>query len=367
MAMRHSMVAAFVLLGGAGCTLLFKEDLDKKQCKSHADCESTAAELGTPLMCRQHACQAPQCTESTDCPAQTTCVRNECVAQIVDGGQPAVACTQDTDCPARSRCGFDGSCYEKWGCLSEDPRWPGAPSSFRYMATVRRVEVPSDPSAVGPLLVTACSSADPTCSIPTVVSAQVMISEDVMVTVPFAGALPSGFTGTIRILLASGGGASSELMPYYRHFTTETPLVGDLTERAPVMLVGSANFALLAELAGVTADPSAGVIGLQVYDCGGRAAAGMSMVPTGTTSYVFIPTSGVSTPLIGATETTSDGFALLLNLPPNRTLTFVLRDEQEQRIITSTLSFIVYGAAMNDVTYYPRHSALQKGLGQAAQ
>jgi hypothetical protein len=357
-----------LLSSTAGCTLLYGDTIDQRQCQSQADCESTAQTSGTPLECREHVCQARICSETDDCPADFICVENACVADITDAGTDAGgrACEMDSDCEsAEQRCGFDGLCYQKWGCLAEDPAWPNAVPDFSYVATVRRGEALSDPAAVGVLSARACSSSDPNCMRPTVLPDQVTVSEDIVASVPFMNTHSTGFTGFVRFE-ATASDEQEQMLPTYRVFTSETPLVDELVDRAPVIVVSQQTISLFTLLGGVAAEPGAAFVIATIHDCGGRPAPDMSLAARSAPGSFFLVLAP-SGPVVGATATGADGIGTLGNLPPDKIQTLSLRDEVEQRTITSTLTFLVHGESINAVVYYPRYSAVRKWMEEAAR
>src|SRR5262245_52807292 len=74
------------LLALSACSLIYSGDLDKTQCKVQTDCDSAATRLGMLLLCKDDVCQARTCTQAKDCPANSACTNNQCVARSVDAG-----------------------------------------------------------------------------------------------------------------------------------------------------------------------------------------------------------------------------------------------------------------------------------------
>lgn len=352
---------------GTGCTLIYGGEVDKKQCKSQTDCDSAATALGTPLVCRQETCQAPTCTQSSECPANSICADHLCVRGTEDAGTNTVACTQDSDCAsAEQRCGYDGSCYEKWGCLDEELKWPGAPFNLTYVTRILRAEAPDDPSAVRDIRVEMCAITDTTCMRPVVSSDQVTIGADATVSVPLAnGTLSSFFVGVVRFTSTPGdGGTWDQIIPTYRHFVGESPLSGDMVDPITISVFGPQILSSFSLVLGVPLDTAAGMLQVFVADCGGRPAPGVSVSVPDAPSSVFLAMSG-GKPVSGAKETTVEGIGTVFNLPAKAQRTAVIRDEGQQRVVTSTLSVLVHGSAIDHVIYYPRNSALQKWLAYA--
>ena len=366
---RTGWLVTLALAWTAGCTLIYGDELDKRQCRKQADCDSTAALLGTPLVCRQQACQVPTCTQTADCPGDFVCVEHACVAESTDAGTDAgpnaQACSQDTDCEsAEQRCGYDGYCYAKWGCLAEDPVWPTALPKFTYVARVRRGEAASDPGAVGTLSVEACAAGDPTCVRPAVLPEQVTVDPDAIASVPFKNISSAGFTGFIRFESISGGTSEEKVLPTYRHFTSETPLVGDYVEPTQITIISAQTLSLFALLGGGTTEAGTSFAIAQINDCGGRPAPSMSLSAISVPNVIFVPTSSAG-PVLGRNETTAEGLGAVGNLPSDKLVVLTLRDQGQQRTITSTLTFVVHGGALNAVTYFPRYGAVQKWLEEA--
>ena len=120
---------ALVLLG-VGCSLLYREDYERRQCTEQADCSEASKAYGVPLVCRANACQQALCMRNEECPASSTCISNMCVGTQA-GAETQAACTLDAECGLGNRCGFDGFCYVMWGCLDVDRERPVAPPTVR--------------------------------------------------------------------------------------------------------------------------------------------------------------------------------------------------------------------------------------------
>lgn len=361
----HGVLQGAMLAMLAGCSFIYGDDLDKEQCERDADCASDA---GVALVCRMNACQAPLCAGNDDCPSGFSCEATMCMPNAADAGV-RTACTQDVDCGEGSRCGFDGFCYEKWGCLASNRDWPIAAQSFSYQVPIRRITDLEVPSAVPEMSIIACNTIDPTCTRPAVRKEDVTVSEDKVVTVPFSGIGASGFTGFIRfdpIARSVDGGVADAgtdevlALPGVLHFTAETPLVGNTRAQSRLLTIDPSTFGALAIIADVQLDLTAATIAVRIHDCGGRTAAGVSMIPTGVTTATFVPIQNESTPVVGGTRTTSDGSAIIINVPPDRNQTFVLRDEDTGRVIAQDIAFVARGAAINYLFYYPRYRALDQ-------
>jgi hypothetical protein len=329
-------VLLVALLCAAGCSLMYADDADKKQCTSNDDCKGRVE--GATLVC----------TEQGVC---------------ADPAGPQT-CEQAKDCPGGQLCGFDGLCYEKWGCLDNDDDWPVAASSFTYSAQLVSLANSENPALLGnDIEVIACSAGDPDCTSP-ISTGKLDAAKDLTLT--FSNFKDTQFNGFIRVRDSSVelGSADATFLPAYIHYGRETRLVSDLPVQSRIFLVSPATYMGLAKLAGVTADAEAGTVIFIMQDCGGHSASKVSMKPMGTNSYTFVAVQGGNQPVPGATSTTEDGAGLLLNIPRDQARTFVLRDDESGRVIDN-VSINVRGHATNYVFYYPRYSALKKWLDES--
>ncbi len=350
----NMMVMCATLAFASGCTLLYASDADKKQCTSDADCSRLASESGS-YECKASVCVAIEGAQSSDAGADAAT-------------DTRVACKNAKDCSEGERCGFDGFCYEKWGCLDDDPDWlDNVKQEFTYESTMRSLQSPDDATLLGEISAMACSAADPACERPKVPASAVTVGADKVLTVPFSAVGSSGFVGVIQILagLPADSPTAKPVLPGFFHYTAENPLVTDVVTQDRALLIDEGTYGLLGALAGTSADSSSGTNVFLVYDCGGQSAADVSIVPSaGVTGFRFIPIQGETTPVIdGRTTTTDDGVGILINIPPGAQA-FVLKDEKLGRVISDTFSFNVRGDAINYVQYYPRHSALKAWLDE---
>jgi hypothetical protein len=329
------------LVASAGCTLLYADDADRTQCKRDDDCQKRSG--GEGLVCKlpEGVCDAP-------------------------ANVGPVACTKNTDCPESQRCGFDGVCYEKWGCLGSDLDWPEANKDFTFSAPLVSLTNPENPALLGDSFeVLACAGGDPGCASPVATGS---VDDDKLLTLRFANFAGSQFTGAIRIRdSAATEPESAAFMPTYVHFGSESRLVGSLRVQTRIFLVNPAAYAMLASIAGVSnADQGAGTVIFIVHDCGGQLAASVSMRPEGTSSFEFLAVSGGNQPVPNTIATTEDGAGLLLNIPPDQARTFVLTDEDSGSEI-DRVAINVRGRAINYVFYYPRYAALTQWLDEYAE
>ncbi len=339
----------------AGCTLMYASDADKKQCKVDSDCNELAGEAGD-FECKTSICVSIENVQSRD-------------AGTGDGAtENRVACQNAKDCGEGERCGFDGFCYEKWGCLDNDPDWAdNVQQEFAWQATLRSLQSPDDVTLLGSISAEACSAADPNCERPKVARGTASVTDDKVIKMPFTGVGKSGFVGVIKVLAALPTDIpnAKPVLPGYFHFTSENPLVSDVVSQDRALLIDKGTYGLLGALAGTSTDSSSGTNVFLIYDCGGQSAADVSIIPSsGVTGFRFIPIQGETTPIIdGRTTTTDDGVAILINIPPG-SQGFVLKDEKLGRVISDTFSFNVRGDAINYVQYYPRFSGLKAWLDQ---
>jgi hypothetical protein len=326
---RHILPLALALFA-AGCSVMYADQADKKQCKADDDCAGRAADSELVCNVKLGVCESPDATART--------------------------CDEDGDCPASMLCGFDGYCYEKWGCLEDGLDWPDAQQSFTYSAPIVSLQNPSDPDLLGDSIeVMACSGGDPDCRSPLAVGE---LDDDKYLTLRFDDFKEPLFSGFIRIR-DTGGDDGLEFMPVYVHYGVKTRLVSDLPVQSRIFMVDPLTYQGLATIADADADPKAGTVIFIVQDCGGRTAAKVAMKPVGMSDYKFIAVQGGNQPVQGATSTTEDGAGLFVNMPPDAARTFVLSDEDSGRVIDE-ISLNVRGAATNYVFYYPRYSALQR-------
>lgn len=352
------------------CSIVYGDELDDKQCKVDADCEAAASRLHTPLVCRQNACQAPTCSESSECPSGSLCSEGLCIADTSgpdsDAGSDAapepVSCVHDTDCDSEKQqlCGLDGFCYTKWACLDQDPDWPSPPASLSFQ--VQLLDSTQPPAMNSALSVSACTSGDPGCNRPIVTNKDVTISTEKLLTVPFTGLPSSGFLGAVRIESTMQG---SGMLPSYIHFTAENPLVNSLNSPRPLQLIAQSRLSGLGLYTGITANPEAAGVFFHIFDCGGRPASEVSLKASNPGDSVVIPLQGETGLVLNSNKTTATGTLIMINLPPSMAQVFTLRDEETGRLLTDTFNFIPRGAAVNAVTYYPRYSTLQRWASQA--
>lgn len=370
----HAACSLSLLSLFAGCSFIYGEDLDHRQCRTQADCDALA--VGSPLVCRMNTCQVPGCSSNEQCASGSECVASTCTTQAPsDGGAIKLACTQDSDCGAASRCGFDGFCYEKWGCLDDDRDWPKATPSFSYRIPVRKITDLElrDPASFPALDVVACAAIDPACNTPVVRASDVMIDGDKTVSIPFAGIGNLGFNGFVRFAplavtldggVASDAGAAQPFLTTYLHFNADTPLVTSTVAQSRLLTIDETTFGLLAKLAEVKLDLTQATIAVRIHDCGGRTAPGVSMIARGVSTATFVPIQNESVPIVGGTKTAFDGSAIIINVPPRNQL-FVLHDEDLGRTIADQVAFVAVGNAINYFFYYPRFKALEAWNGQA--
>jgi hypothetical protein len=349
------------MLLSTACSLIYREDIERTQCNEQSDCMSASEELGVPLVCRAQACQTAMCTQNAECPANSTCISNTCVGTS-DGAATTVPCKLDANCGEGNRCGFDGFCYAMWGCLELDRERPVAPATLRYTTLVRDIEAVDDPSRVGDLQVMACSVIDPTCAVPNVGPLDSTITSDKQLTATFQGVPMTGFIGALQVDMLP---ATSGILPTYVHFTADTPLYGDFYAQTPLLLIRASLYNLLAVAAAVTIDPSATSIAVRAHDCGGRTAPGVFMAAPGSPEALFVPLQADRVPVVGGTETTDDGGALLVNVPASRPVPLTFTDSSSGRILSDTALLNPRPNAINYLFWYPRLSAQQKWMAEA--
>lgn len=357
-----------------GCSLVYGSDLDAKQCTKQEDCDSASASVGTPLVCEANVCRQPSCASSVDCPTGTLCVSALCVSP--DAGTPALPCNQDSDCAGTQLCGYDKLCYEKWACLDNDRDWT-ANTSGTYRAYVRNFGT-STP-VTGTVTGKACAPSDSDCKTPVVPAATVDPAQQ-LVSVLFSTLPRDGFTGTVNIDVDAGvvppppdGGYSSAYYPGVVQFTSQNPMVSDLSPQTDILLTSPSLVSAIAKpwfdakRIPYPVDPVAALTVLQVHDCGGRKAAGMKLTPRATpetATWLFVPIESKTSPNPDLTKTTEDGAALLFNLPGGP-VTFTLTDEDQNKVINDRIAMTLKAPAINYFAYYPRRAAVEKWMTYA--
>jgi len=371
--MRRSLL--WLMFGGclsllSACTLLYEDDAKKQQCKSDADCGRLLGKNNL-LTCRSNVCVFADGVTSLDGDAGKDDGKVD--ASVDSGVKPRVPCKNAKDCGEGERCGFDGFCYEKWGCLDDDADWlDNVKQDFSYTATIRSLQSPDDASLLGKLSASACSAADPTCQRPKVDEKAVTVTEDKVLTLPFTGVGSSGFVGFIKMVAeqpdqgADAGTEARAVLPGYFHFTAENPLVNDVVTQDRSLLIDTGTYGLLATVAGIGSDEGSGTIVFLIYDCGGQSAADISVTPSGVSDFTFLPIQGETSPVTGGTATTEDGVGIVINVPPG-SQSFVIKDETQNRIVSDTISFNVRPEAINYVQYYPRYSGLKAWMDEHAR
>lgn len=349
------------MLLSTACSLIYREDLERTQCTEQTDCTQASKALGVPLVCRAQACQMAPCVRNEECPANSTCISNTCVGTL-GGAETIVPCTLDADCGEGNRCGFDGFCYAMWGCLGIDRERAVAPATLRYTTLVRDIEAVDDPIRVGDLQVMACSVIDPICAVPNVGPLDATITADKQLTATFQGVPMTGFIGALQVDVLP---AAAGVLPTYVHFTADTPLYGDFYAQTPLLLIRAELFSLLAVAAAVTIDPLATTVAIRVHDCGGRTAPGVSMAAPGSPNALFVPLQADRVPVVGGTETTEDGGALLVNVPASRPVPLTFHDVNTGRVLSDSALLNPRPAAINYLFWDPRQSAQQKWMAEA--
>lgn len=357
-----------------GCSLVYGSDLDAKQCTKQEDCDTAAASVGLPLVCEANVCRQPSCASTVDCPTGSWCVNSLCVSP--DAGTPALPCNQDSDCTGGQLCGFDKLCYEKWGCIDQGRDWTPN-TNAHYRAAVRSFSNSTDPNAVGTVSAKACNP-NTTCNPPFVPPDAVVYDHaQRTIDVPFNVLPAGGFTGDVTVIdvdagvPGDGGIPENARYPGVIHFTSQNPLVSDLTPQTDILLSTPAEVRFIAGTwaawISYPVDPAKGVMVLQVHDCGGRKAAGMRLTPGATpetAQWLFVPIESKTSPNPRLQKTTEDGAALLFNLPATA-VTFTLTDEDQNRVINDRIAVTLKPVSLNYFAYYPRKSAVERWMTYA--
>lgn len=355
------VMSCVLSLLNAACSLIYREEIERTQCSDQTDCAQASTALGVPLVCRAEACQMALCNRNEDCPHNSTCVSNTCVGTSA-GADTTVPCALDAECGLGNRCGFEGFCYSTWGCLEVDRDPTSASRTLQYSMLVRNIEAPDDPSRVGDIMVSACSVIDPTCAVPNVGPMDFSISSDKLLTTTFHNVPLTGFIGAMRVDVQP---EVQGILPSYIHFTADAPLYDSFYSQTPLLVIRAELFSLLAVGAAVTIDPNATTIAVRVHDCGGRTVAGVSMAALDAANAQFVPLQADRVPVVGGTQTTETGGALLVNVPANRPVPLTFTDVDSGRILTDSALLNPRPAAINYLFWYPRRSAQLKWMGEA--
>ncbi len=339
----HTRVLVISLL--SGCTAVYHQDLNKRQCQVDADCASDAV---PGLACIDSVCQEAPCQPA--CGAGSLCIEGACAAE------DARRCTQDSQCAASERCGYNGVCYSKWGCTNTPADWPAAPASFHVKTSLRRIDTNGlDLSAVGDVNVIACAAEDPLCEEPVLRNPQTTLSDDKQLDMEFEGLSGPGFTGIIEISPT----LADAYLPTFVHVPDVSPWGSEFVTEKATYLGSAAIGSLLSMFAGVEADLNPGLAGFLLYDCGGRPASGVQVVSMSDPDVPFIPMGPGNIPQLNQRATTDEGVGFMIDLPVGKPAVFELRDPLSQAALAPALSFVVQGDGLNVVSYYPRYSAMQ--------
>jgi hypothetical protein len=248
-----------------------------------------------------------QCTTSADCSARgpafanAVCVANVCRAQGPNPGDAGM-----------------GTFDERWGCLAQGAAPSDPTQQVEVQVTVYDAFQPysfggsTDGGTDLQLLsyvpqtgatIAACNPLDPTCVVPEVPA---QTNDD-------AGAvtmtLPGSFTGFY--VVEKPDYVTSIFYPAARLLAGE-PHVG-----YPVSMVSQANYSLLQQAFGVTAnsdtDAGPGLLTVVQYDCHDRRVPGV-VVTTNPPGEATVYTNN-NIPEKGRTETSGEGLAAILNVP----------------------------------------------------
>lgn len=89
------------------------------------------------------------------------------------------------------------------------------------------------------------------------------------------------------------------------------------------------------------------------------------MAAPGSLNAQFIPLQADRVPVVGGTETTEAGGALLVNVPANRPVALLFTDGKSSRTLTDSVLLNPRPAAINYLFWYPHPSAQQKWMAEA--
>ena len=333
---RPILCASAVLVLAGGCSLVL--NTDRQQCDAPADCAKILGGPENTYTCDQHLCQrVVECSTTPDC-------SNEEGRSICAPDGQCVQCILDTDCGTSSAQCVAGICEDaKWGCVtSADSRPPPTMPTATFRINVANIVTGAPLSG---LVATPCvnSTADPDCTklaFENYVSSYDPGSGDVTIT-----GVPTHLPIYIRLVPE----ASLDMATVY-FSSNRTLREGDMY--APLKLGSRAAQAGVANSLNPPPDLKKGIINVQVHDCTGALAAGVTIglvnppadLITGYRSETGIPN------FAELRQTTAAGGAILLNVPPLAITTIVAT-------VSATKSFstqIVHnGAATSVVDLYP--------------
>jgi hypothetical protein len=258
-------------------------------------------------------CQVAQmCAVSPDCQAHTfcrlNCVTGDCVGAcaLADGIGTTIYSKFTT--PLIQQCQQSCEIGANWTCVGR-VAWPPA------KALTRALTVHLDPEDAG-LTVKLCDGLDVNCANP--VGDQIGTT-DATGSVTLIDSSPTTSNGQNYGLdgyldLAPPATSPQEILPtlVYWNFPLSEP-DADLVTKIPVFMPGELD--AISNAAGVTRDPSLGIIGLVALDCLGVMAPGVTFALTSgggaDTKIVYILTQGADQ--LGPTD--DNGAALFVNVP----------------------------------------------------
>jgi hypothetical protein len=342
----------------AGCSLVYGDAQDKKQCESNADCPAGLAAkylCGSANVCEEVSCD-PACKAGETCSTELTCV--------------AKTCSEDTECSEDGsvRCGYDGLCYPKWGCLEKAADWPAPTTPFHVKTNL--LDITGAANAFSAVDVRACAATDPFCSgTPLLQTGQTTFNSTTrQLDITFATVGSTGFNGVIRIKPTTGDYVAS-----YLHAPSAAPFVSEFVTPQGVNFGNVGSFKILSDLLEVTLLPNTTLLAADVYDCGGRGAPGVRVdVAKGQSipavpGFRFIPVDSSNIPAPGATLTGADGRGFAINLPENKLATLTVH-EGDTGPQVATFKLVAQGAeSVNFVNYFPSYAAVQAWMKEYAK
>jgi hypothetical protein len=350
----------------SGCSAVFSSSLDKEQCTRPEDCD-TELSVGE-LTCIENICQNIQ-SQCGTCDLSATCFRGQCVSK---------ECVEDIECGDGNRCGFDKHCYSKWGCLNAAADWPSPPKTpFKFKTTLQSL----DNSPIGDVVAHACTVEDVVCKNPTVPGTDVTFKDNVL-EFNFNQVRAEGFTGSLTVTPKRAEGAVIEhgkpWMDIHLQVPGVSPLADAYTTPRPLAVLTPTLIELLLMNLPVTVTDKTSLTSLEIYDCGGKPAPGVKVFVVGedddpTTlkpppTVKFYPVGAGNQPTVPpagtaiATGPTGRGFLLEL---PGLYGSLQLVDEASGKDLGKPLQFGLVPGAFNNVTFFPRYTALQAWMRES--
>jgi len=334
----RSISALLLVLGlTTGCSMLVESD--REQCKKDEDCGKFESSYG--YTCVENFCtQKPMCTVDTDCTARGAAFEGSTcgVDQIC---KPM--CTIDEECTARGGDYAKSSCVDQvckidptWACVGK-PRPPIPAGSGPYQVKLHTQDLVNS-SPMANVITKVCTKLDVECAAPLEMGVT-DASGDVTVSIRAA------FSGYILFTRAEPA-----IMPTL--FFINPPVDRDM-DAPPTQIASPQVAALIAGRAGagITLDPTRGLILLAGLDCLGVAKPGLTFKAETTADKVVPFYSVGGLPSSSALETDITGYGGFINAPAG-VLSIAATLQAENKALGS-VSVLVKAGAMTITRFSP--------------